>query len=153
MLIPEDKVVKNQFESANAELAEVIDAYGFADSGVFAASLARAYGLSIVVILYQGFPLHVYCEAEKGYVDAYGVRSPESVCGPYFAAYGRKKSEKSNVVDKNALRFLRVSEAILRLQYTKHTEQDIIDADKYRLIFAAKVGEQLLRPVKSMVAA
>lgn len=154
MLIPEDKSNNNNGPKAgNPHLAEVIDAYGFADSGIFAAALARAYGLSIVVILYQGFPLHVYCEAETGYVDAYGVRPQTAVVGPYLSEYGRKKTDNSAQADSNALRFLRVSEAILRLKYTKHTDQDIIDAHKFIKMFAYEVGGHLLKPIRALAAA
>lgn len=124
-------------------LTHVIDEYGYMDTGIFAVSLARAYGLGITVILYQGFPIHIFCEASTGYVDAFGIHNPTEFIESVKREYGLGTMVST---EANTLRVVRVTEQVIRARYSKYSEDDILVADKCRLIFESVLGKDLLVP-------
>jgi hypothetical protein len=59
----------------NAELDDIFQTYGFCDSGVFAAGLARLFRLKIILFKYCDLPLHVACVCKSKIIDASGIHN------------------------------------------------------------------------------
>lgn len=71
-------------------MRELIEEYGFSDSGVFAVALSKKLPAEILRVLAYGFTVHVCCMYQGKYIDAYGISTQEELLKRTTHEYARK---------------------------------------------------------------
>ena len=57
----------------------LIEEYGYTDSGTFAAAISKLIGATIIRITSYGLPIHVCCLHQDKYIDAFGISTQEEL--------------------------------------------------------------------------
>ncbi|MBY0570069.1 MAG: hypothetical protein K2P61_02170 [Burkholderiaceae bacterium] len=83
-------------------MREFTEEYGYFSSGIFVLELSQALDIKLVAIQAHNFVIHVCCEHEHVYFDAFGVSNQTQLLGRVGHEY-QKKDISLRFVTKEAV--------------------------------------------------
>lgn len=83
-------------------MREFTEEYGYFSSGIFALALSQALDIKLVAVQAHNFVIHVCCEHENVYLDAFGVSNQAQLLGRVVHEY-QKKDISLRFLTKEAL--------------------------------------------------